>query len=389
MSALRSIRGLLIAGAVVGAVSSQPIAIPGTVACSSCRIVVTKVATLGSANDPVDIGASIIARNSRGEFYAIVARLMQIAVYDAKGSFVTTMGRAGQGPGEFRSIRGLVVGRADTVFVQSSLTQVSVFSPQRVFVREFPIPSGHELKAALRDGHLVFRAAPDPRGPGVMPAMITSTTGTILTTFGASDSLRSAPARCSTCDYFVLTAGKDANTVWVTPSNRYEVTQWRAEGTREKVFSVTGSPWFKEWGAAVQTSNALAQPPRTVIHHVHEDSTGRLWIAGSVPNANWKPYSGPVSGTITSQGAGILYPGMGINETERAYINGDARKLVSTVDVIDPATRRILAHTRIESGELFWLSNELAYTVWRDADNLLHPDILRICLVENSASRTC
>src|SRR5690349_24180574 len=95
MKSLRFVRGLFIAGVTIGAVSSQPIAIQGSAACSSCRIVVTKVATIGSANDSVDIGASIIARNSRGEFYAIVARLMQVAVYDAKESFVATMGRAG------------------------------------------------------------------------------------------------------------------------------------------------------------------------------------------------------------------------------------------------------------------------------------------------------
>lgn len=105
-----------------------------------------------------------------------------IRVFDRDGRFVRTIGREGEGPGEFR--QPLAPGwRADTLWVwDARLNRVSVFQQDGVFLRSFrlPVPGGAMLSAA---GYLLEPFVYPGRGSGgAAPLLLMNDGGDIIDT---------------------------------------------------------------------------------------------------------------------------------------------------------------------------------------------------------------
>jgi hypothetical protein len=91
----------------------------------------------------------------------------EIRWFDSTGAFVRSVGRHGEGPGEFNRIAALLRGLADTVFVwDQRLQRVSVFSPSGTHVRtvrrtstEYPWATPLGL---FGDGTFVLDGRPTP-----------------------------------------------------------------------------------------------------------------------------------------------------------------------------------------------------------------------------------
>jgi hypothetical protein len=119
----------------VASQSSQPVIVSGIPVCAGCQIRVSKVATLGSSADPVMLGLlSVPTRDSQGRYFAATSTGNTVAVYDAGGRLVQTVGRPGSGPGEFGLINRILVGAGDSLIVIEP-ARFSVFSPSFAFVR--------------------------------------------------------------------------------------------------------------------------------------------------------------------------------------------------------------------------------------------------------------
>ncbi len=71
-----------------------------------------------------------------------------VHAYGPDGAFLKTLGREGEGPGEFKGINGMFVGPGDSLFVLDHLAlRLSVFGPDREFARSAPMdvqPSGFD-----------------------------------------------------------------------------------------------------------------------------------------------------------------------------------------------------------------------------------------------------
>lgn len=106
----------------------------------------------------VEVGDGTVA--SDGSVIVADARTGVVRVYDPSGGFLTTIGAAGDGPGEFRSPSDLLIARGDSILVwDQTHWRTSIFSPEGKFVRSerydpadpglFPIqgmwPAGVEL----------------------------------------------------------------------------------------------------------------------------------------------------------------------------------------------------------------------------------------------------
>lgn len=66
----------------------------------------------------------------------------ELRIYDPEGRHLHTVGREGEGPGEFRNIGDLWLYRGDSLAVYDvSLRRVSVFDVRPAFVRSVPIVS--------------------------------------------------------------------------------------------------------------------------------------------------------------------------------------------------------------------------------------------------------
>lgn len=79
----------------------------------------------------VSFGSSLkVAVNSKGMIYVGDWQNANITVFAPDGRLVETIGRQGQGPGEFGAIHQVVVGRGDSLYVLDlNLYRISVFSP--------------------------------------------------------------------------------------------------------------------------------------------------------------------------------------------------------------------------------------------------------------------
>jgi hypothetical protein len=87
----------------------------------------------------------------------------ELRYYDAQGRYLRTVGRRGDGPGEFRSILAIEPFCGDSLLVQDSFERLSIFDGQGGFVRTIRL--SHDLP---REGALADRIIPQPRPPALI-----------------------------------------------------------------------------------------------------------------------------------------------------------------------------------------------------------------------------
>lgn len=93
----------------------------------------------GSGAGPTEFDAIATVLRLRDGRLAVANRgSSEIRLFDAQGAHLRSVGRAGSGPGEFRSLVGMWVGPGDSVLaVDILLRRLSVFDPSGTFVRSF------------------------------------------------------------------------------------------------------------------------------------------------------------------------------------------------------------------------------------------------------------
>ena len=113
------------------AVAQVPV-IPDEPSCPECTIEVTALARLGDINDPTSPSGGPLAIGPAGSFYVAAIERGRILVYGPDGGpLVRTIGRFGQGPGEFGEPDRMFFW-ADSLFVFDRMTaRLSVFDPIR------------------------------------------------------------------------------------------------------------------------------------------------------------------------------------------------------------------------------------------------------------------
>jgi hypothetical protein len=83
----------------------------------------------------------------RGNLYVVQQRIPYVAVFDSLGTRVATLGRKGEGPGEFGWPTHLSV-VSDTIYISDrQLGKIAVYSPEfqhvrDIFVNDYPVPNG-------------------------------------------------------------------------------------------------------------------------------------------------------------------------------------------------------------------------------------------------------
>jgi hypothetical protein len=120
----------------------------------------TDVRLVSGAGGPADTTFLVVADGAMGpndEIYLADPTAPGVYVFDVRGSFVRRIGRAGDGPGEFRWPVTIGLLR-DTLWVGDPTTQrVSLFTASGAFVRTLRAPVGG-VPRMLADGSLVVQA---------------------------------------------------------------------------------------------------------------------------------------------------------------------------------------------------------------------------------------
>lgn len=130
--------------------------------CSECRIVMTPEIEFSGGGEEFG-GVSyprVLERDSRGRFYLSSdygAATLQVREPD--GSFLGSIGGAGDGPEEFRHVTALVIGEGDTLRVfDMNAGTYSVISPQHEFVRRTRVVAPVSDAIEVEPNHLIIAA---------------------------------------------------------------------------------------------------------------------------------------------------------------------------------------------------------------------------------------
>lgn len=76
--------------------------------------------------------------DSEGNMYVMDAGNSRIQKFDPKGEYVQTIGKKGQGPGEFDSMYGFYIDKEDQIYVSSG-TKIQKFNAEGVFEKGIPL----------------------------------------------------------------------------------------------------------------------------------------------------------------------------------------------------------------------------------------------------------
>lgn len=83
-----------------------------------------------------------MALDAAGNLYVADSGERNIKIFDKNGKFVKTIGRAGQGPGEFQYPRGIAMRAGNGEIAVFDLQRIVIFSAAGVFSRQFPLKDG-------------------------------------------------------------------------------------------------------------------------------------------------------------------------------------------------------------------------------------------------------
>lgn len=287
--------------------------------CITCELTVSHIVSLGSAaapESPADRFHRDMVHDARGRYFVRAGfPVNRILVYNADGDLESVWGRGGEGPGEYRSIRRLMELRGDSLGVldESALRLTvlnadgSVARTQLLPINPYPhdmaqlddgtlIVAGGEHTAAAT-GHLMHVVRPDGSASPLVPA------GPIL------------QFRPSAYQRRLVAAG---TTVWAARPDRYEVTQYAADGTPLRVLK-READWFPD--REFEGTMDPARPPSPYLSAVHIDEEGLIWTLVTLADAEWAP---------------VDHVGLIVNE----------RRYDTIIEVIDPDRGLVLRSQR-------------------------------------------
>ncbi|TVP53533.1 MAG: hypothetical protein EA351_15060 [Gemmatimonadales bacterium] len=312
-----------------------------------CGIEVTEIAMLGG--DDAGVGfvgrPRSVARLSDGRFLlADFHDQDRIKVYAPDGRYERSIGRRGEGPGEFLSVASVSRLPGDTVEAyDSSLQRVVRLTPgfEVAGTQRLEMVGGGMAKTRLAGGwRIMNQMLRTPESAG-LPIHAWDRDGAFVRSFGANPPIEDL--RNSHLHFRHLAPASDS-AVWSAHRIRYVIEEWNVNGTMVREFT-REVPWFLpgERGGFVDPES----PPNPELGPIHSDRAGLLWVVVQVPSANWEealemlpdPYGRPQ-----------LVPG-----NPRQYQD-------SVIEVINPSTGRVVARTRTDHRIRGFVEDGMVYT---------------------------
>lgn len=192
-----------------------------------------------------------------------------ISIWDSRGRYLSSFGRAGEGPGELsaRGALSLFIDGKDNLHVRDGAQGWSVFSPEQEFLRR--VPANHmgglpRTTIILDDGSAVAGDGLLGRDRGHYFRMADST-GALLRTFGPVK-----PGSTGTGRRPITYAGGE--TFWAGPAEEgtdaYVLEEWGIDGELRRSLR-RDVPWYRSTGNR-ETSPAVRQ--------LHISQSGLLYV---------------------------------------------------------------------------------------------------------------
>jgi hypothetical protein len=251
--------------------------------CDGCRVELAQAGRLGPFDGRTN--AKAIARDSRGRF--IVAQpTPAVFVLDRRGRKVGTLGRSGEGPGEYQAPRTVVVLAGDTVVVlDPRLRRANLYDPAGRFVRTFVTPSGSGAGEAVAYGRGILMSAIDlsPQGAGFPLHELTSDGGYRK---WADARPIVVPDVGNLSDRYLAAAGKR---VWAQHARLEPVVAELGAGGKVHRLFLRDASWYERLTPAELTERIQSgsRQPHSLGAGVWEGD-GILWVLWQVGDKRWE-----------------------------------------------------------------------------------------------------
>jgi hypothetical protein len=299
--------------------AQEVVRVPDAPVCASCTIAVERIAVLGDANSEVPFNVPVAAAvDARGRIYlSMRSSLGQVHVFSSNGDHLATIGRDGEGPGEYRVIEHIFI-RGDSLFiVDARLLRLTVLDEDWQTVSTTRIPT-RPLRATLsHERGLLINAVPANRVP-TPPVQRLAPDGAVTASYG--DPVIRQLGDPLSATRTITQSGRDT-TVWVAYRDRYQLERYSWVGSLLSTIRRV-APWFEEYRPS-------SDPPRTVVSDVVLDSLGYLWVLTTVLEDDWRE---------SLERAREDRDPVGVND----------RVWDSIVEVIDPRGGAVVARRRLD-----------------------------------------
>ena len=136
--------------------------------CPPCEVTFTVTDTLGGSEDPASPGpVAEILRLPDGRGFLLSSETMEseVLVFDSTGIFSSTIGRRGQGPGEWQRSVNFAYGHGEIWLLEARTDRVHVFDEDLRFLRSIRLPG------------MGWSVAPHPEGGWVVASTRRSSEG--------------------------------------------------------------------------------------------------------------------------------------------------------------------------------------------------------------------
>lgn len=250
------------------------------VRCAPCQITLHRVGAFSDSAEPGVLPNTMVfaVLDSSGRLFTTSRKKDAVLVFGADGALLGRLGRVGDGPGEFRMVRRILIGPGDSIYISDWSLRVHVFAPTLMFVRTQLVP--HPPSLVLADGSFVVAEQIGTADKIGYPVHHIHADGRFGKSFGA-DTPQYRPDLKLITNRFVAIA--DSGNAWTIAPGRYTIERWNPS-TGQRTFRIdVRSDWFTEVAKWPMDENV--RPP-AVVETLWEDE-GVLWVLFRVADQNW------------------------------------------------------------------------------------------------------
>jgi hypothetical protein len=290
---------LLLAGlASVLPIEAQQPSQPPAPICADCTLEFESLLTMDSRPDDHGLIPFVqgLAVDARGRVWMTVGPEGPVHVFSSDGRLSTTLGRRGQGPGEFTAPMAVVAFTDSVAVFDAGSGLASIYDMELQFVRSVRVP-GQILRGVEGEGSLVIvnGIVPTPSSAGYPFHAVDLTTGEVLRSFGGDPSGAFSPRDVPLLVAF-LDRDPDSGVIWTALRHRPLLQKWTRTGEPLATIELA-LPWFPEGGRA--SIRSPSTPPDPAVSGLMHDGQ-YLWVSFQVARAEWRrawpTQSEPVSG---------------------------------------------------------------------------------------------
>lgn len=316
----------------IGTVAAQ-IIVPDPATCTSCEISLDTLVTFGSFDGPGSLyGVPNAVHVDQHDRYWVVEAAGPPKVFGSDGQFVTSIGRFGAGPGEFRRVSAVLLGAGDSVvIIDSALGRATVIGPDQNVVRQIRI-EGQFLggKIVHWPDQVILNGILDPSAAEGFPLHLVSLEGTQLRRQNSFGSLTGVLGREPSGISRLISAIGDG-TFWSAAPAAYVLSGWTRDG--ERVTQVEReTSWFP--ASPDIDIGTPTRPPAPKVGSVEISPQGYAWVVALIPAPTWR------SAWPTNLAAGATSVNLAHMRLEAMYN--------SRIELVDPRGGRVIVRFDLE-----------------------------------------